>query len=1532
MFAAFRTRLFRNQTKRILRRAMIEMLERRDVFNTTPFVLSTGNFSQDWSFLGGDQLTTNDDWSAVPSIMGYRGDGLTAATGADPQTVLNDGTLVVDVNVNQTAPNTNTTGGVTEFALTNPVVAFQGSGTAGAPNLVLFLDATGRGSITINYNLRDIDGSADNSVQPVALQYRVGSTGNYINIPAAFVADASSGPNAATQVTAVSAVLPVAADNQSLVQVRIITNNAVGNDEWIGVDDIVVSSSVYVPPSNPNFTIQTAANNNLKAEGNTGTTAYTFTVTRDANTTVAASVDWAVSGAVVGTATAADASDFAAPTSGTVNFAAGEISKDITILVNGDTTVEPDEGLQVTLSNALPSGATIGAGQGAANAIIANDDAVQSLVAGDVVITAISTVPNPDVFTFVPLVDLLPGMTVYFTDNGWTATGTAGGLGTAEGTVAFVVGASGLAKGTKVEIDLSLDQLTASIVPSSAGVATVSGTFALNSTGDSLIAYTTSPLLPNPLFAINTGSTYTPTTFSNSVTFLPAGLAIGQSAVDALGAPASTIPQSQYDHTPYFGSAAVLAAAVADKNNWVNDLSATTRIVINSSNLIVGPAVIVTPATGLITTETGATATFTVVLSTQPTADVTINLSSSDTTEGTVLPTAMTFTSANWNTPQTVTITGVDDVDIDGNIAYSIVTSTAVSTDSDYNNRAVDDVAVINNDNDVPGVTVTPTTGLVTTEAGGTTTFTVVLASQPSANVTIALTSDKPGEGTAGPASLVFTSSNWNVPQTVTVTGVDDALIDGNVAYNIVTAATSSDTNYNNIAVADVAVLNIDNDRNTSALLNEIVANPAGTDEPYEYVELIGTPNSGLIGYYFVHFEGDSGTTQGAADLVVDLSTFSFGANGLLVIKAPTGGFTMPSATTVVSVNAFTTGALENGTTAFMLIYSPQNPIVQAVDYDAAVGTLSLPSGAIIQDTIGWSDGGAGDIVYGGVTLVQSSGTPDAASRIVGNATASSLSSWYNGDILDTTSSTSLGYDPARASANLPSGAALTPGDTNFAASNQPPVVAADAASVSGNEGTTITNTGTWSDPNASDVVTLTASVGTVIKNANGTWSWSIATTDNQAATNVTITAADGNGGSATATFAYTVNNVGPTVAANSATVSGNVLSTISNTGTYADVAADTVTLSASVGTIVNNGNGAWSWSITPTAAITNQIVTITAADEDGGSNTTTFTYTALVVVSNRQLFYNNSGFESVGGVIASLDSSKSLLASSATTQTTTFANVSSYTRGINGAVLDVAGLASTALTAADFIFRVAPAGASGVVNPSTWANAPTPSALVVTAGTTTEPARVQLEWTDNQIQNTWLQIVVRANANTGLATPAVFYLGHAQAEVNGVGPYRVSVADLSPVQTAVSTNLVGVNDLRDLNKDRRVTVADLSFVQVRISTAVNLSNITVPVAGSTEEGASAGGGGGGGSGNALFLQGAPAAVSQIDRNAQSSVSAAQPIVQDLALSAFVSGPVQTTRTPTGRSMDLIRPLKTRPSSQETADAFFAKLGNQLGS
>ena len=112
---------------------------------------------------------------------------------------------------------------------------------------------------------------------------------------------------------------------------------------------------------------------------------------------------------------------------------------------------------------------------------------------------------------------------------------------------------------------------------------------------------------------------------------------------------------------------------------------------------------------------------------------------------------------------------------------------------------------------------------------------------------------------------------------------------------------------------------------------------------------------------------------------------------------------------------------------------------------------------------------------------------------------------------------------------------------------NVAPSVAGNNASVTVNEGSTASNTGTWSDPGL-DTVTLSASTGTVVKNTDGTWSWSFATNNGPDQTQtVTITAMDSDSATSTTTFTLLVNNVAPNLAVSGAgTVNAGATYTLS--------------------------------------------------------------------------------------------------------------------------------------------------------------------------------------------------------------------------------------------------------------------------------------------------------------------------------------------------------------------------------------------------
>jgi predicted extracellular nuclease len=323
--------------------------------DTTPQTLP---FAQDWTDIA--QITANDDWSGVPGIVGYLGAGLTSANSVDPQTVLAaDAAGVIDVIANQT--NTSiSNGGVAEFHTPDPVVAMQGSGSANAPYIRIHLSTVGSTGIKVAYNVRDLDGSADNAVQQVALQYRVGGTGDFTNVPAAFVADATAGPSLAGLVTAVSVTLPAAVDNQALVELRIMTANATGNDEWVGIDDISVTATGS-GGGDPAISVS----NGSVAEGDTGTSPMFFQATLSAP----AGPGGVVFNYATADGSASAGSDYLAA-SGTVNIVEGASSAVLSVQVIGDAMVEPDETFSLVLSSF--TGAVAGSVEGTGT--IVNDD------------------------------------------------------------------------------------------------------------------------------------------------------------------------------------------------------------------------------------------------------------------------------------------------------------------------------------------------------------------------------------------------------------------------------------------------------------------------------------------------------------------------------------------------------------------------------------------------------------------------------------------------------------------------------------------------------------------------------------------------------------------------------------------------------------------------------------------------------------------------------------------------------------------------------------------------------------------------------------------------------------------------------------------------------------------------------------------------------------------------------------------------------------------------------------------------------
>ena len=248
---------------------------------------------------------------------------------------------------------------------------------------------------------------------------------------------------------------------------------------------------------------------------------------------------------------------------------------------------------------------------------------------------------------------------------------------------------------------------------------------------------------------------------------------------------------------------------------------------------------------------------------------------------------------------------------------------------------------------------------------------------------------------------------------------------------------------------------------------------------------------------------------------------------------------------------------------------------------------------------------------------------------------------------------------------------------------------------------------------------------------------------------------------------------------------------------------------------------------------------------------------TAAITVVGRNLFYNNSEFDDQNPNVGASDDNAMATDKQALLpdQLATLANYSTYSRGINGIMVDIAGLANPAgLSAADFEFRV-----GNTNDPASWPLLelnPGDITVAVRSGSGSLGSdRVTILFPDGAaIQNKWLQVTVKANATTGLAAPDVHYWGHAVGETGDVvGDTLVDSYDVAGVLANPHTagDPAAITDPYDFNRDQLVDAVDAALAQTYATTpttmlrmldlrTVDLPEITISVSPGavTEDGA----------------------------------------------------------------------------------------------
>jgi hypothetical protein len=273
-----------------------------------------------------------------------------------------------------------------------------------------------------------------------------------------------------------------------------------------------------------------------------------------------------------------------------------------------------------------------------------------------------------------------------------------------------------------------------------------------------------------------------------------------------------------------------------------------------------------------------------------------------------------------------------------------------------YNGINPADIPLLNIDDDTAGITVSSVSGTTTSELGDKVTFKVRLDSEPLATVSINIWSNDVTEGTVNPGVLQFTAANWFLDQTMTVTGVDDSLSDGNVAYTVMTdPAVSLDPLYQGMNAANVSLVNVDDDPVATKFY---VVNDSTIDRTYEY-----DASGSLVENYAV-FSANT-TPRGIATTAAGALFWVIDANRKVYVYNNSGGLQGSWTLGTIPTMGLVEGIATNGTHIWVVdratrrVYVYLNAASRLSGTQNASTTFSLnPSNSVPKDIVFGSQSG----------------------------------------------------------------------------------------------------------------------------------------------------------------------------------------------------------------------------------------------------------------------------------------------------------------------------------------------------------------------------------------------------------------------------------------------------------------------------------------------------------------------------------------------------------------------------------------------